>query len=99
MKKRSQTAYGLLLATYSREAGSAVIEGKKVSWGAGDFLRVIPEGDEYGNVKKYPIHPDYAKDVFNEVEKMEWGQFVRLTLNGKKVVCVEPALLENEITL
>lgn len=99
MKKRSQNIFGILLAQYSREAGSAVIEGKKVSWEAGDFLRVIPEGDEYGNVKKYPIHPDYAKNVSDEVEQMEWGQFVRLTLDGKKVVCVEPALLENEITL
>lgn len=99
MKKRNQTAYGLLLSAYHREAGSANIEGKDVSWEAGEFIRVIPEGNEYGNVKKYQIHSAYIKDVSSAVDQMEWGQFVRLTLDGKQVVGVEQALLEEEITL
>ena len=99
MKKRNQTLFGILLAQYSREAGSAMIEGKKVSWQAGEFLEYVLEGDEYGKVLKLPIHPEYVENISDVVADMEWAQFVKLTLEERKVIAVEPVLLNEEITL
>lgn len=99
MKKRNQEAYFLLLSLYLREEGSAVIDGKKIAWKEGAFLRVIPAGDEYGRVKKLPIHPDYIKSVSAAVDEMDWGQYVKVVLQNGKVVELTPELLSDEIQL
>lgn len=99
MKKRNQDRYGLLLSLYFREAGSAVIEGKKVSWDGGTFLRIIPAGDEYGNVKKLPVHEDYIKTISEATANMDWGQYVKVVLQNGKVVELTPELLSDEIQL
>lgn len=97
MIKKNKTLYGLLLAKYHREAGSAEISGKIVEWKEGDFVRFIENGDDYGNVLKLPIHPDYLREVSAILEDLPWGQFVQITLNGKLVIDIEPIALDEEV--
>lgn len=97
MVKRKKILYGLLLAGYHRDAGSAEISGKTVKWKEGDFIRFIENGDDYGNVLKLPVHLEYVRAVFTVLEDLHWGQFIKVALIGKEVIDIEPIDFDEEL--
>lgn len=73
-----------------RDAGSAEIEGKGISWDEADVLIGIPI--ETTNLKrpyKYVVAPDRVDMVSKKLAHVCWGTLVQLTFSGKEVVDIE----------
>lgn len=85
MKSVDCTIHGLLLNDATRVAGSAVINGKNVTWKDGYILTVLPFGDKRGEARKYTVMPELADSIALQLMSVGWGSLVTLTLEGNLV--------------
>lgn len=75
----------ILTQEINRKAGSAIIDGKNVEWGAAKQIR----GLEYGEpryTKKYTLEEDKAEKISAKLAQTQWGCYVELKINDRNRV-------------
>lgn len=81
MRKQVLSIRGLLLNEADRNADSAEIDGKLVSWEAGYFLTVLPFGSKKGSaIRKHRVAPDSEHTVKSMLAEINWGALVTLEI-------------------
>lgn len=89
MKSHFLTVKGLLLNEADRNADSAEIDGKLISWEAGYFLTVLPYGSKKGAAaRKYRVAPDSERTVKSILSEVNWGALVTLEIEENMVNAV-----------
>lgn len=89
MKAQILTIKGLLVNEADRNADSAEIDGKLVSWEAGHFLTVLPFGSKKGTAaRKYRVAPESEPTVKAILSEVNWGALVTLEIDENMVSSV-----------
>lgn len=89
MIKHFQDSLICLLDFRHRNAGSAEIDGKEVSWGDADQLIGIPIENSSAKAMKRTILPEKVEVISKKLEHVSWGALIQLTFSGKYVTDVE----------
>lgn len=89
MKNQTVNPRGLLLYDGQREAGSAEIDGKTITWEAGYTVSLLQiGGSKARDLRKYVVMPEMAAQVQKALADVGWGSLVTLELDGKQVIGV-----------
>lgn len=83
--RSTKKIYIILMQEINREAGSAIIDGKNVEWGAAKQIR----GIEYGEpryTKKYTLEENKAEKISAKLAEVHWGCYLELTVNTRNLV-------------
>lgn len=83
--RSTKKIYIILTQEINREAGSAIIDGKNVEWGAAKQIR----GLEYGEpryTKKYTLEENKAEKISAKLADIQWGAYLELTVNTRNLV-------------
>lgn len=86
---RFEKITGLLLNNGVREAGSANINGKMVSWQNSYQINILPLGNRKGQSRKYTVMDSVSEDIDRELSNVNWGALVSLSFTDGKVSAVE----------
>ncbi len=87
MKTIQNEVTGILTFEGFREAGSATIDGKEVTWAAGHVISILPLGEKV-RVQKYVILPERVREIVDQLAEVSWGAVVTLFFTGKNVSAV-----------
>lgn len=81
---------GLILNDSRRSDGSAVIDGKEISWEKAYILTLMPMQETKGRVRKYRVAQEYEKAIEKQLADVNWGAYISLDMseNGKEVIGV-----------
>ena len=81
---------GLFMNDSHRSDGSAVIDGKEISWDKAYMLTLMPMQETRGRVRKYKVAQDYANAIEKKLAEVNWGAYISLDMsdNGKEVIDV-----------